>query len=281
MLRYDSSSRSILQFRPRAERNRPTPPVRYDFAMSLVDVSGNGLVCSTWGDGRADIVMLHDGLGSIAQWRDVPGAIHNATGRTVLAYDRAGHGTSTPVPTGPWPVDWLHQEAELLAELLDLRAVDRPLLVGHSDGGSIALLTAAGGRSLRGVVTLAAHAYVEEVCVERIRSMRGEAEGWVARLGRVHDEPAAVFEAWSGVWTSEAFRAWDVRPDLHAIECPSMIVQGLDDEYGTPEQAWSTAAAIGDNGTCVLLPGLGHLLHHEAPERIVQIVRGFERSLPM
>ncbi|MGA0239407.1 MAG: alpha/beta fold hydrolase [Acidimicrobiales bacterium] len=249
--------------------------------MSVVHVSGRSLDCATWGAGPAEIVLLHDGLGSIAQWRDIPAAISAATGRTVFAYNRAGHGTSTPVPTGPWPNDWLAREAQVLGEVLDTQAVDRPLLVGHSDGGSIALLAAVGGRALRGIVTLAAHAFVEDVCVERIRAMRTDKTAWVARLAHVHDHPAAVFDAWSGVWTGAAFRAWDMRPDLPLIDCPTVIIQGLDDEYGTPEQAWSTAAAVGENASCLLLPEAGHLLHHEVPDRIVGLVREIEHSLPM
>ena len=111
--------------------------------MTRVEIEGRSLTTQRWGDGPAEIVVLHDGLGSIRQWRDLPAQMHATTGRTVLAYDRAGHGSSTPVPTGPWPADWLHTEAELLAQLLDEVAVAEPLLVGHSDGGSISLLTAA------------------------------------------------------------------------------------------------------------------------------------------
>lgn len=246
--------------------------------MEPVVVGDRTLVCRVWGEGVADIVLLHDGLGSIAQWRDVPNAIHAATGRTVLAYDRSGHGASSPTPTGPWPADWLHQEAEVLGELLDQRAVARPLLVGHSDGGSIALIAAALGRELRAVITLAAHTYVESVCVERIRSMRADVEGWIQRLGRVHQNPSAVFDAWSGAWVGDEFASWDIRPTLGVIECPVLVVQGIDDEYGTPEQAWSTAAAIGDNSTCVLLPAVGHLLHHEVPEQVVRLVQDVQRS---
>ncbi len=235
------------------------------------------MASSTWGAGRAEIVLLHDGLGSIAQWRHVPAALHAATGRTVLAYDRSGHGSSLPVPSGPWPADWLHREAEILSELLDSRASSEPLLVGHSDGGSIALLAAASGRPLRGVVTLAAHSYVEQVCVDRIGAMRAEPGDLVDKLGRVHDHPAAVFDAWSGVWVSDGFGSWDVRAMLAAVSCPALVVQGIDDEYGTPEQAWSTAAAIGENATCTLLPGIGHLLHHKIPDRVVALIADQDR----
>lgn len=248
--------------------------------MKHISIGDRSLAVSIWGEGPAEIVMLHDGLGSIRQWRDVPAAIHDATGRTVLAYDRAGHGSSTPVPSGPWPADWLHTEADVLGALLDQTAVDHPLLVGHSDGGSISLVAAAAGRPLRGVVTLAAHSYVEQVCVDFITGMRAEPERWVGGLSRAHEHPAEVFDAWSGVWVSDAFRAWDVRSTLGAVGCPTLVVQGIDDEYATPEHAWSTAAAIGIHATCVLVPGAGHLLHHQIPDRVVSIVVDFDRSVP-
>ena len=247
--------------------------------MTHVEISGRSLAVQTWGAGPAEIVLLHDGLGSIRQWRDVPAAIHLRTGRTVLAYDRSGHGTSTPAPTGPWPADWLHTEADVLDALLDRLAIDAPVLVGHSDGGSIALLLAATGRPMGGVVTFAAHTYVEQVCVDFIREMRAASDRWIAGLSRTHPEAAPLFEAWSGVWTGAAFRSWDVRPSLAAIDCPTLVVQGIDDEYATPEHAWSTAAAIGANASCVLLPEIGHLLNREAPDRVVEIVASFGRGL--
>lgn len=246
--------------------------------MHRLELDGRDLAYATWGSGPAEIVMLHDGLGSVRQWRGVPEALHEATGRTVLAYERAGHGSSLPVPEGAWPADWLHREAALLAALLEQVASDPPLLVGHSDGGSIALLTAAAGHPLRGVVALAAHSYVEQVCVDQITAMRADHQRVATSLARAHEHPAAIFEAWSGVWTSAAFRPWDIRPDLGDIACPALVVQGIDDEYGTPEQAWSTTSAIGAIATCVLLPEVGHLIHHQVPERVVELVADFDRS---
>ena len=238
-------------------------------------VSGSGqLVVTTWGDGAPEIVMLHDGLGSVSQWRDVPARLHEATGCTVMAYDRAGHGSSTPVPTGAWPADWLHREADVLTELLDAVAAECPVLVGHSDGGSIALLAAANGAACRGVVALAAHTFVEQVCVDEIAAMRTTPDRYVAGLRRHHDHPDAVFEAWSGVWTSDEFRPWDVRERLGEIDVPVVVAQGAADEYATDAQALDSAAAIGANARAVLLPGLGHLLHHQAPDQVVGLVCG-------
>ncbi len=238
-----------------------------------VPIGAGELRVATCGTGRPEVVLLHDGLGSIGQWREVPAMLHDATGRTVVATDRAGHGASTPVPTGPWPADWLHREAAVLPGLLDAIGADRPLLVGHSDGGSIALLAAVDGVACRGVVTLAAHTFVERVCVDSIVGMRSAPDRIVTGLARYHEHPDAVFEAWSGVWTSAAFRDWDIRPQLGSIDVPVLVVQGDGDEYATDAQALDTAAAIGADAECVLLPGGGHLLHHQAPERVVELVR--------
>ncbi len=226
----------------------------------------------TWGAGPPSIVLSHDGLGSIGQWRDVPERVHAATGQTVLAIDRAGHGASTPVPTGAWPADWLHREADVLADLLAAVGADEPLLVGHSDGASISLLAAAGGTACRGVVSLAAHTWVEDVCVSAIEGMRAQPARFVVGLGAFHEHPAAVFEAWSGVWTSDAFRRWDIRDRLGAIDVPVTVAQGAADEYATDAQVWETAAAIGSNASASLLAGLGHLLHFEAPDVVVDLI---------
>ncbi len=240
------------------------------------------LATATWGEGPAEIVLLHDGLGSIDQWRDIPAALAKRTGRPVLAYDRPGHGRSTPVPDGPWPADWLHREAERLARFLDAVDVADPVLVGHSDGGSIALLHAvtvgrqAEQRGLRGVVTLAAHSWVEQRCYDAIVGMRERRERFVTGLAPNHQAPDKIFEAWSGVWVSDEFRPWDIRPRLGAIDCPTLVAQGTLDEYATEAHATETAAAIGANATCRLLDGVGHLLHHQDPDLIVDVVAEFD-----
>lgn len=243
-------------------------------------VAGRTLTVAHWGASPAGIVMLHDGLGSIAQWRDVPAAIASRADTGVIAYDRAGHGRSTPVPQGAWPADWLHTEAVVLADLLDELGIDRPVLVGHSDGGSIALLHAAASpTTCAGVVAIAAHSWVEQVCVDAIAAMRALPEPIVAGLARFHEHPAAVFDAWSGVWTSDAFRTWDIRPLLGTITCPALVAQGEADEYATPEHLDLTAAAIGDHAEAVRIAGVGHVVHHRAPDAVVDLVAGFHAGL--
>ncbi len=273
-----------------ADRASGDAPAR-SFRLALDDAA---MTVAVWGDGPADVLLLHDGLGSIGQWRTIPRRLAERTGLTVLAYDRPGHGRSTPVPTGPWPADWLHREAERLGRLLGaVDVVERPLLVGHSDGGSIALIHAAAigggeagdgdgdgdGRALAGLVTLAAHSWVEQTCVDAIAGMRHDSGPIVAGLRRYHTDPAAVFEAWSGVWVSDGFRPWDIRPKLSTIGCPTMVVQGRNDEYATDAHAIETATAIGDNARWRLLDDVGHLLHHQDPELIVETVADLAAEL--
>jgi len=239
-----------------------------------VDLDGASMTVARWGDGPAGIVLLHDGLGSIGQWRTIPGRIAAESGATVVAYDRPGHGWSTPVPTGAWPADWLHREADRFGRLVDRLDLDRPVLVGHSDGGSIALLHAAatGGAGVRGLVTLAAHTWVEQRCVDGIAEMVAQRETIVGGLARYHAEPGAVFDAWSGVWLSDEFRSWDVRDRLAPIGCPTLVAQGRLDEYATEAHVVETAAAIGANASPLVLDGVGHLLHHQDPDLVVRVV---------
>lgn len=222
-----------------------------------------------------EIVFLHDGLGSIAQWRDVPAQVAEHTGASVMAYDRPGHGASLPVPEGPWPADWLRSEADRLDRLLQAVGAERPLLVGHSDGGSIALLHAAHHENTCGVVTIAAHAWLEREAVTRITELQTASDLVVDKLARFHDHPEQVFAAWSGVWTSAEFSSWDIRPELAQISVPCHIVQGDADEYGTSLQATDTAAVIGETASCTLVPGGRHLLHHGQPETVISMVKRF------
>jgi pimeloyl-ACP methyl ester carboxylesterase len=243
-----------------------------------VPIDDGAVTVARWGHGPAEIILLHDGLGSIRQWRSIPAEVAARTGKTVLAYDRPGHGDSTPVPTGPWPADWLHLEAARFGRLLPkLDVVDEPLLVGHSDGGSIALLHAAAGGVMRGLLTLAAHSWVEQACFDGIVGMRANTDPIVRGLGRDHPHPAAVFEAWSGVWVSDAFRPWDIRPMLSTVTCPAVVAQGENDEYAASTHAVETAAAIGENAEYLLLDGVGHLLHHQDPELVVDLIAQLDK----
>ncbi len=245
-----------------------------------VEIGDASIVTAVWGSGPIGIVMLHDGLGSISQWRSVPEMIAERADVGVLAFDRPGHGASGPRPEGPWPVDWLHHQAVVLGDLLDHLDLDDALVVGHSDGGSIALIHAAVRPSRQaGVAVFAAHSFVEPVCVERIAAMRQSAGSIVERMGVHHENPQALFEAWSGVWTDPHFAEWDIRPTLEGITVPVLVSQGRSDEYGTEAMAIQTAEAIGPNASCELIDGLGHLMHHHSPEIVADSVAAVCRSI--
>ncbi len=188
-----------------------------------------------------------------------------------MAYDRPGHGDSLPTPLGAWPLDWLRREADRLDEILGAIGAEQPLLVGHSDGASIALLYAAHYRNLCAVLSIAAHSWLEHEAASRIQQLRDNSDGVVDALARHHARPREVFDAWSEVWTSSGFTAWDIRPELSAISVPCHIVQGDADEYGTDLQATETAATIGANAQCTLVPEGRHLLHHDQPELVVDL----------
>ncbi|MGF1597129.1 MAG: alpha/beta fold hydrolase [Acidimicrobiales bacterium] len=240
-----------------------------------VELGDASIATTRWGHDAPSIVMLHDGLGSAAQWRGVPAAIAKRTGRTVLAYDRPGHGGSTPTPTGPWPDDWLVEQAELLGALLAHFGTERPVLVGHSDGGTIALIRATTDASIAGIVAIAAHTFVERVAIDFIRELRTDPAPVIAGLARHHAEPVALWEAWSGAWTSDRLAGFDIRPQLGSIDVPVLVVQGDGDEYATMAQLTDTAAAIGDNAMPKLLPDTRHLPHHTTPDVVVELVHDF------
>lgn len=253
----------------------PEPVMAFVDVEVIAGATPDRLRTATWGSGSPSIVMLHDGLGSIGQWRSLPGDVHQRTGATVIAYERAGHGQSLPVPAGPWPADWLHREAVVLAALLARLDIVKPLVVGHSDGGSIGLIHAANAGDQRCLAVFAAHTWVEPVCTDAIGVMRDRPGGIIFGLARHHDAPSEIFAAWSGAWLSDEFASWDIRPLIGAIDCPTLVVQGTDDEYATDAQLVETAAAIGDNADLRRFDGVGHIVHHAAPAATADIIAEF------
>ncbi len=241
-----------------------------------VRIGAAELFVTTWGTSPAEIVLLHDGLGSIAQFGSFPAALHEATGKSVMAYDRPGHGQSTPRPTGPWPTDWLSVEAARLNLVLDELASPQPTLIGHSDGGSIALLHAAAHpESINRIIAIASHSYVEEICFDKIAGMVSDSRVWIEALKPFHGDSSALFRAWSGVWTSTEFRSWDIRPLLRSVAAPSLIVQGSKDEYATSAMIAETVNAIGGNASAAVVDNGRHLLPQRNESEVVQLVASF------
>jgi pimeloyl-ACP methyl ester carboxylesterase len=244
----------------------------------IVDVGGVALdVEHTPGTGPA-VVFLHEGLGSIGLWRSFPTDVRRACGdRELLVYSRQGHGHSAAASL-PRPVSYMHHEADdVLPAMLEPFGIEAPVLVGHSDGASIALLYAGAGRRVHALVLLAPHVFVEERSIDGIEAARDAyREGDLAtRLARHHDDPDATFRGWNDVWLSPAFRAWNIEDRLGAITCPVLLVQGDADPYGTLAQL--DAIERGVSGPCcrVVLPGVGHAPQVDAPAATLAVVSGF------
>ena len=190
------------------------------------------------GHDRPTLVLLHEGLGSIAMWRDFPHLLAHATVSRVIVYSRYGYGSSDPLRE-PRNVRYMHDEAlVVLPELLDALSIVNPILVGHSDGGSIALIHAgASGRTVAGVVAMAPHVFVEDISVASIAAARDayEATDLPSRLGRYHADVDGAFRGWNNIWLHPDFRTWNIEEFLPRIACPILAIQGEDDEYGTME----------------------------------------------
>ncbi len=229
------------------------------------------------------IVFLHEGLGSLAMWRDFPQQLCDAAGCRGLVYSRPGYGRSTPRTAGEaWAPDFMHRQAhEVLAALFDALGVDAatepPWLLGHSDGGSIALLYAARfPAALRGLVVLAPHVMVEDLSVASIADARAayQTTDLRTRLARYHDDPDSAFWGWNDIWLHPDFRSWSITAELGTIACPVLAVQGQDDQYGTMAQIREIARCV--PGTELLeLPSCGHSPHRDQPQRLGAAVTDF------
>lgn len=233
---------------------------------------------------RADapsIVFLHEGLGAISLWRDFPQRIADATGCEAIVYSRHGYGGSTPLGEPRQP-DYMHVEAlQALPELLDRLGVQRPMLFGHSDGGSIALIHAGeAARALAGVVVMAPHVMVEEIALSGIReTVKAYCSGGLReRLGRHHRDVDATFCGWQEIWLSPAFRAWNIESYLPAIACPVLAIQGGDDEYGTMAQLERIAQQAPDV-ELLELPDCRHSPQRDQPEAVIAVVTAFINRL--
>jgi len=227
-------------------------------------------------------VFLHEGLGSVELWRTFPDQVRAAAGGpTTLVYSRAGYGRSSPVER-PWPVGYMHREAlEVLPELLARLGLERPVLIGHSDGASIALLHAGSGHPVAGLVLLAPHVVVEDVSVAGIAAAAAayRSTGLRERLARYHDDVDGVFWGWNDVWRSAAFRDWNIEPVLAGIDAPVLAVQGDADEYGTLAQLDAIEAGVRGPFERLVVPGAGHVLHSGDATALVEAVGRFVRSL--
>jgi len=215
------------------------------------------------------LVLLHEGLGSVGLWRDFPQALQAATGRRVIAFSRFGHGRSDPPPRPRTPA-FFHEEAlEVLPDVLAQLHAPEPLLVGHSDGASIALIHA-GQHPVAGIALLAPHVIVEDITVAAIRDARRAFDGGSLRerMARHHDDPDAAFNGWCDVWLDPAFRGWSLEDEAERLYCRTLLIQGADDPYGTLEQLDRIEQRVRGPVERLVVPG-GHSPHLDAREQVV------------
>jgi pimeloyl-ACP methyl ester carboxylesterase len=220
------------------------------------------------------IVFLHEGLGSIAQWRDFPSELCTRTGFSGLVYNRCGYGGSDPFTS--LPATFMHQEAhDVLPRLLDAFGIARPIVFGHSDGGSIALIYAGSEPRLPpdAMILEAPHVFVEDLTVARIAALR---DSYVStrlreRLARHHgDNVDRLFASWSDTWLSDEFRGWNIERYLPTITCPTLVIQGRDDEYGTTKQVEAIARSVKDGVEALMLDSCGHAPHVDCRDRVLE-----------
>ncbi len=224
------------------------------------------------------IVFLHEGLGSISMWRDFPQQVADATGCEAIVYSRYGYGRSTPCDGSPRTPRYMHDEALLaLPEFLQKLAVDRCILFGHSDGGSIALLNAgqADTRPL-GIVVLAPHVMVEDVTIAGIEAALTvwQTTDLRSKLARHHTDVDSVFHAWTDIWLHPDFRDWNIEDCLPGIACPVLAIQGEDDEYATMDQIERIAAGARDV-ELVKLADCRHSPHKDQPAEVIAATAEF------
>jgi pimeloyl-ACP methyl ester carboxylesterase len=249
--------------------------------MPQIAVDGHQIEHAWIDGGDPVLVFLHEGLGSIRQWRDFPRRVAAATGRRALVYDRYGYGNSDVLVEERVGVDFMHREAvNVLPELLLKLGIQKPVLIGHSDGASIALIHA-GRFPVRGVAVMAPHVFIEDVCVDSIEnaSRQFETSDLRQRLGKYHRDPDKTFHLWADAWMDPAFRKWNIEAYLPGIKCPVLAIQGVNDEYGTMAQLDTIARQVGGPCELLKLPECGHAPFKDQPERVLQSVVSFIEKL--
>ena len=246
-----------------------------------LELESGRLEAAWWGTPNAQtpIVLLHEGLGSVSRWRSVPEELAARTGRRVFAYSRFGYGQSD-LPDGPRTIRFLHEEAELLPGVLDAVGITTAILLGHSDGASIALMAAADAPSrVRVLVLEAPHVFVEDESVASVERAveRYHTDNLRERLARHHTHVDAAFGGWSSVWADPAFRTWTLEEYLPRISCPTLLIQGAQDEYGTLRQIDALERGIGGHVERLVLENCGHSPHLDQREAVLTAVTDFIR----
>jgi len=248
-------------------------------------LDGRRLEVSWWGPDAGKtptLVLLHEGLGCVALWRDVPERLAADTGCRVFAYSRFGYGQSDPV-TLPRPMTYMHDEAlKVLPRVLDEAGIGRAVLVGHSDGGSIAAIHAGAVRDPRiaGIVLIAAHFFVEDLNIQSIARIRDDygTTDFRSRLSRYHANVDVAFRGWNDAWLDPRFRDFDITGYLPDIAVPVLGMQGTDDPYGTEAQLHVLRRMVRSPLEISLIQGARHAPHLEAKDAALAVIAAFART---
>lgn len=243
---------------------------------------GHRLEARWWNERRRaetlPIVLLHEGLGSVGLWRDFPHALAEATERAVFAYSRAGHGASDP-PAAPRAARFMHDEAiEWLPNVFDAAEITRAILLGHSDGASIALIFAATCPQRAAALILEApHVFVEDISLTSIARMKRDYDttDLRTRLAKYHANVDAAFHGWNDVWLDPQFRSWNLEEFLPRVTAPALVIQGEEDEYGTLRQVHAVARQLAGRVETLILPECGHSPHRDQPQRVIGAIATF------
>lgn len=219
---------------------------------------------------RPFIIFLHDSLGCIKLWREFPEELGELTQCNVIAYDRQGYGDSCGFTYSERDPRYLELEADILMDLIDYWGISSPLLFGHSDGGSIALIAA--GKyptKIKGVITEGSHIFVEDITLKGINDAVRlyQSTNLPAKLEKYHgNKTDQMFWAWAKTWNTPEFKDWDIQHFLPSIQCPTLVIQGSDDEYGSLKQVTLTQKGIGCHCETLIIPGVRHTPHKENVE---------------
>ncbi len=228
---------------------------------------------------KPTLIFLHDSLGSIALWRDFPEALGLRASCNSLVYDRQGYGRSGPFGPAARKNDYLELEADVLNLLMEELGIEKAILFGHSDGGSIALIAAANYPSrIRAVITEGAHIFVEDITLEGIREAVESYQhtDLKEKLQKYHgDKTEAVFHAWTDTWLGADFSSWNIAHFLPKITCPVLVIQGAKDEFGSLAQVEGIVRGVSGEASAYMVPEVGHTPHKEAGEAVLEASASF------
>lgn len=224
-------------------------------------------------ENKPTIVFLHDSLGSVQLWRDFPLKLSEATQCNILVYDRLGYGKSFPMLTHERENDYMETEADVLNDILNELNINEVILFGHSDGGTIALITASKyPEKIKAVICEAGHIFVEEVTAKGVKDALEayHTTNLPERLQKYHgDKVPMMVKAWTEIWLSERFRSWNIEYLLKNIKSPLLFIQGEADEYGTLDQVEKTISQVSGSVEKLIIPNIGHTPHKETPDVVL------------